>query len=422
MSKNNDNQDNKKIKHKKHIIIILTLFIIIISLISAIFIKIIYPQNCIISINDNYSLQQYIEVSKYDSKLNIIKDFLNPNDDEYKEIQYKVKISNAIISFENKQYDIALSELEQIELIDENVKAKINDCKYELTKKYINEKQYNNALKFIEQVNNKEDISDLKDTIHYNLALEYLQDKKYKNALDEIVEVKNKDYDNLQNTKSKIHYEYGKFFLGKKDYNGGISQLEQAGDYEDAKTLVINAYIEQAEKYIKAEKFDEAKNIYNFLSEDAEYNGVKVSVRRYQLSKFSGLIDATGKKYATKSYCDVKNVWKYDGRWDKWYYDTTNNSEYINTSLKLNNDGTITLNGSVYFYAFNNFSSLAEYCTAKIISKTIKIENISSIPSTYNLDDDTKLLYSKGKFSIKYSKRDDYSINFYNLYTSSVTY
>lgn len=418
----NGETDNKISKKRRSAIITsITIFIIIIILITA-FIKIIIPNIYINSINNRYSLQQYDKVAEYNSKLNMIESYFNINYEKYKEIQYKVKLSNALILFENSQFTLALNELQEIQIKDETIKNKINDCKYELVKEYIENGNNDKAIEYLLEGVAGNDTADLLDKAYYNLSLQYLNNKEYSKALEEISKIENKEYENLQNTKQKIHYEYGKYFLSRDDYNGGISQLEQAKDYEDANTLVNNAYIEKAEKYIKDGKIQEAKNIYDYLPNEVEYNGIKVSDRKSQLNKIASIINSTGKKYATKSYCESRNVWKYDGRWENWYIDTPDSSEYIDTSLKLNDDGTFDLSGKVYFYAFNDFSSLQKYCNAKIISRTINIKNINSIPSTYDIDENTKLLYSKGIFSIKYSKRDDYSTNFYNLYNSSVTF
>lgn len=409
----------KKGKSKKLLILITIIVILVATIICLI---LMYPSKCITSINDNYNSQQYDKVAKYDSKLNMLKNYLKEKETEYNKIQYKVKLAKSLILIENSEYESALQQLLEIKETDEIVTNKINDCKYELGKKYLEEKQYDNALEFFQAVTNKEDINTLLDTTYSELALKCLEEKNYIQALEEIRKVTDKNNENYNNLKKQIHYEYGKYNLSRNDYNGGISQLEQAKDYEDANTLVNNAYIEKAEKYIKDGNLQEAKNIYNYLPEEIEHNGIKVSDRKNQLNKFASLIDITGKKYATKTYCESRNIWRYDGRWTNWHIDASDASEYIDTRLILNDDGTVTLKGTAYFYAFNNFSSLAEYCKANIVSRTIEIKNIHSIPSTYDIDENTKLLYSKGKFTIKYSKRDDYSTSFYNMYLSTVTY
>ena len=376
----------KNIINKKSLIIIISVIIVIIIMVG--FIKFIYPKSCISNINNNYSIQNYDKVVKYKSKLDFIKNYLK-NDDEFNKINCKLKISEAIIEIENSNFKNALDSINNIEISDEVLNNKINE---------------------------------LLDEIHYNLAVEFLEDEDYKQAKEEIEQVKNNEYEKLQETKNNIYYEYAKQCFDKKDYEKAIVMFEKTKDYKESKTYINKSYIEQAESCIDYGNFKQAKKIYNSLPNKFKYNGIKVSTRKKQIKNIESVLKVIGKKEATKSYCQTKNVWKYDGRWDSWYIDEPSPLEYIELDLKLNDDGTFNLYGEVNFYAFDDFSTLQEYCVAKIVSKSIEMKNIKKIPATYKIDKYTKLLYSDGKFKIKYSEKDNYSINFYNLYTSTVTY
>ena len=411
---------SKIVKNKRLIISVVCLTIIIVLII--LFIKFMLPNIYIKNINHNYNLNNYDKVAEYNSKLDFIEKHFIDNNEEYKNIQYKVKYSLATMLFDNGQFEESLNELSSIEILDETIKNKINDCKYELGKKYLEEEQYDKPIEYLQEVSDKEHLNNLLDKAHYNLAIKYSENNEYDKAVKEIVKVKNKEYKDLKKTKKQLHYEYGMYCFNKKDYSGAISQLELASDYKDAKTYINNAYILQAEEYIDDNKFIEAKNIYDYIPVDAEYNGVKASIRKKQLNKIKNILDNIGKKYATKTYCETRNVWKYDGRWDSWYIDRPSSEEYIETDIELNDNGTFTLDGKAYFYAYDDFSSLADYCTPKLVSKTFRIKNINTIPSSYSIDTDTNLLYSKGKFSINYKKKDNYSINFYNVYSTTITY
>ncbi len=425
-NENNNLEQKNKLKRKtlnaNKLLLVLLIACIVIIIMIIIFIQFIYPKNCIDNINNNYDLQQYDKVSQYSSALSMIEDYLKNDISTYNQVQYKVKLSESLVSFENNQFDNALNALLEIKEPDEIVENKINDCKYELGKKYIEDKQYDKALEYLQEVTNKEDLSNLLDNVHYNLSVKFLEKKDYKQALEEIEKVTNKKYENLENLRHQIYYQHGNDAFKKGDYNSAISYFESADDYKDAKELVNNAYIKQAEEYIEEGKLKDAKLIYDYLPDKAEYDGIKASKRKKQLNKIKDIINVMGRTYAAKSYSESRNVWRYDGRWNNWYIDKPNSSEYIDIDLELNDDGTVTLEGTAYFSAFNNFSSLQEYCKARIISRTIKIKNITSIPSTYKIDENTKLLYSNGTFKIEYSKRDDYSTSFYNVYSSSVTY
>lgn len=411
----------KSLKKNKRLIMLVICLIIILVLV-IIFINFALPNIYITSINNNYNSNNYNKVARYNAKLNFIQNYLRNDNEEYKNIQYKVKYSLALTLFDNEQFERALNELSTIELLDEKVKNKINDCKYELGKKYLEDKEYDKAVEYLQEVTDKEDFNDLLNEAHYNLAIKYLENSEYIKAIKEIEKVNDKKYKDLEKTKKQIHYKYGIYSFNRGDYSEAVSQFKLAGNYEDAKTYINNAKILQAEELIDINEFSKAKDIYKGIPTDTEYKGIKASVRKKQLNTIEGILDDIGKKYATKTYCETRNVWKYDGRWESWYIDTPSSAEYINTSIELNDNGTFTLSGTAYFYAYNDFSSLAEYCVPELMSRTFEIENINKIPSKYSIDKNTDLLYSKGKFSIEYSKEDNYSINFYNVYSTTITY
>lgn len=378
----------KKISKENLTIIIVIILLIIITALGIGFGGFISPQNCISDINDNYNSQRYDEVIKYKSSLGSIRDYLK-NDDEYKNVEIKLKISEAIIEIKNKNFKKALDSIQDVKTSDETINNRINE---------------------------------LLDDIHYNLAIEYLENKDYKQAKEEINNVKNNNYEKLNETKKNIYYEYAKQCFNQKKYLEVINSLENIGDYKESKEYINKSYVEEAEKCIDNGNFEEAVSIYNYLPDNFNYNGIKVSTRKKQLKDIKNVIKVIGKKEATKSYCETRNVWKYDGRWNSWYTDTPSPLEYIDLDLELNDNGTFNLYGKVYFNAYDDFSTLREYCTAKIVSRYIEINNIKEIPTTYKIDQYTKLLYSNGKFKIEYSEKDDYSVNFYNLYKSTVTY
>ena len=415
---NGEIRDNKE--RKKRIIIISSIVIIICIII--IFTKLVLPNIYILNINKNYEKEKFEKVAIYNSVLNDIEGYLKNSEERYNEIQYKVKYSSALVLMKNKDYENALKELESIMLKDEEINNLINDCKYELGKKCLEEENYQLASKYLQQVKNKDDVKDLLDTTYFNSSLKYLEENNYSRAIEEIGKVENKKYENLDETSRKIHYEYGKYYFDEESWENAINQFEYADGYKDTKKYMNKAKVAQAEEYIENDDLLNAKIIYDEIPADTEFDGVKASTRQKQLNKIKDAINATGKKYATKSYAETRNVWKYDGRWDSWYLDDTDQNEYIETTIELNDDGTFNLQGEVYFYAFDDFSSLAEYCQASIVSKTINIRNVKKIPSKYELDSNTDLIYSNGTFSIKFYEKDNYSTNFYNIYSTSVTY
>ena len=182
-----------------------------------------------------------------------------------------------------------------------------------------------------------------------------------------------------------------------------------------------------AEQYIddtkssKDSNFTKAKEIYASLPQDFVYNGISASARLNLLNNSQSLLDAMGTYKATANYIESRNIYRRNGSWDNWYIDQVESGQTLKLSCKLNSSNTFDIEGTVTFYKFNNYSSLSSACQAKQTSRSIEIKNVTSIPSTYQLDSYTTLTYSGGVFKLKYSQRDDYSAYFYNMYNSSVT-
>ena len=74
------------------------------------------------------------------------------------------------------------------------------------------------------------------------------------------------------------------------------------------------------------------------------------------------------------------------------------------------------------YYYFNNYSSLSSRCKARLTTDSFEVKNLKTIPTSIRIDSSTTLTLANGTFSVKYSYRDDYSMYFYNVYSSSVTY
>ncbi|MDO5557770.1 MAG: hypothetical protein Q4G05_06010 [Clostridia bacterium] len=354
---------------------LIALIIIPVIIISAYLLIQKYINKSVNNINESFQQNQYDNVQKYNTKLGLLKICLKNEKDIYQNIEYKVKYSSAILMFNNGFYDSALEELQQIQSKDETIINKIDDCNYKIGKQYLENENYEKALLYLEPLTNKYDTNDLLDTIYYNYTLNYLENKNYIAALQEIQKIKNKEYNDLKNIKKQIHYELGKDYFLKGNYSEAIIELTSCKDYQDSNSYYNIAYMAKAEELFKNDKYYEAKNIYDIIPEETEYKGIKAGDRKKSLNNISDILESI-----------------------------------------------FNLEGIVYFSAFNDFSSLQEYCNSTIISKRIDIKNIKKIPTTFSIDENTKLLYSKGIFSIKYSKKDNYSTSFYNLYNSSVTY
>ena len=220
----------------------------------------------------------------------------------------------------------------------------------------------------------------------------------------------------------QVYFEYGCSLFDKKDYSSATTQFEKAGDYSDAKTYVTACALMNAEELLNDGHFNDAQTAFNKLPQDFTFSNISVSKRVSDINNASVFGAISGKWSASKNYIESRNIYTRTGSWDSWYIDKTISDQSLEVYCFLNSDNTVTIKGSVSFYRFTDYSSLSAYCNATQTTKSFTISNVKSIPSSYNIDDNTVIKYSNGMFSITYSVRDNYSSHFYNLYNSSVTF
>lgn len=411
---------SKKTNSKKKLIIFLIINIIIIGCFTIGYF-IIYPNYLIKIINNSYESEQYEKVSAYYSKLNIINDYLKNKNEECNLIDYKVKYSKALTLYNGANYLEAINALDTIKNPSKESNKLKNECNYNNALKYIDEKKFDVAVTYLLKVNGKEDKESLLDKCYYNISLEFLEQNKFEDALVTLKKIKNEKMKGLKDTEKEIHYKYGIDYYNSNKYNYAIDHFKKSIGYKDSDEYYNKSCILRGEEFIEAGNFSNAIKIYENVPDDINYNGINAGNRKSQLNKAIELSKFMGNRKATSTYIETRNVWKYDGRWTNWHIDTTSN-EYINVSLSLNNDGSFNISGKVMFYVYDDFSTLAKYVKAKSKIKSFEFKNVYDIPFESWLDSNTKLSYSNGIYRIDYYVEDNYSINFYNIYQTNVTY
>lgn len=231
-------------------------------------------------------------------------------------------------------------------------------------------------------------------------------------------------YETVNSNKADVQKNYanGMVSFGNHSYSEAKGYFKNAKNYKDAKDMLNACDLMIADEKCKDGEFTAAKKIYESLPEGFTYNGVSASDRLNLLSAAEPLINAMGTWTASDNYIETRNVWKRNGDWDSWYIDEVYTDQKLTLSCKMNSNNTFDVEGKVSFYKFDDYSSLSDYCKAKITSESFTIKNITALPASYQIDSYTTLTYSNGVFAVKYVERDNYSSYFYNVYTSSVTY
>lgn len=410
-----DNKEKKTINKKMLLIVTIgSIFVIIFSLISYF---IIYPKILIKGINEKYELEEYDKVAMYYKKMDFIINFLN-NEEEQNILEYKIKYSKALSLYNNKEYLEAIEIIKTINIPDEKSSDLENECNYNIALNYIKGENYSNAIDYLVIVNDKADKEDLLDNCYYKVALEFLNQKQFENALSTIKKIKKLD---VKDTMKEIYYKYGINCYDSKNYVQAINHFEKVREYKTTEMYYNKSCILKSEEFIKANNYSSALEFLNKVSDNAECNGINAGKRKNQLVKAIELEKNIGRKKATSTYIETKNVWKYDGRWENWYIDKTSD-EYIDISLTLNDDGSFNISGEAKFYIYDDFKLLVKYLKVKPKVVYFNFNNVYEVPYEAWLDTKTKFSYSDGIYKLDYYVEDNYSTNFYNIYKTTVSY
>ena len=326
-------------------------------------------------------------------------------------VPYAPHYFKANTAFKNQEYTTAFEEYELSKNFL-NSKSKLNDVHYSYAESLYNDGKYTEASEQYVLVENYDGI----DARLKECGTKVLESKNYEQASKILEKVKDDSAKPLKN------YADAMTKFNSANYADAKSLFGQTNNYNDSQIMISACDLMEAEKHCKDSNFTKAKEIYASLPQDFEYNGISASARLNLLNNSQSLLDAMGTYKATANYIESRNIYRRNGSWDNWYIDQVESGQTLKLSCKLNSSNTFDIEGTVTFYKFNNYSSLSSACQAKQTSRSIEIKNVTSIPSTYQLDSYTTLTYSGGVFKLKYSQRDDYSAYFYNMYNSSVTY
>ena len=292
-----------------------------------------------------------------------------------------------------------------------DAETRIADC----GKALIQKKQYGDASKVFSLLSTKES----KAYVNYANGMEQVQKENYDKAL-EFFE-KAGDVEDSTKRISQAHYVLGKQALST-DTQSARNHLQSAGDYKDAKDLLKVCDLMDAEQEAQNGNLNKALSMFKKLPANLSYKKINAGERVKLLEANQPFLNVCGKWRASKNYIESRNIYIRTGSWDSWYLDEVETEQSITVRCILNKNGTFTLKGTISYYYFNNYSSLSSQCKAKLTTESFEAKNLKTLPASIRIDDSTILSLTNGVFSVKYSYRDDYSMYFYNVYSSSVTY
>ncbi|MBO4911005.1 MAG: hypothetical protein IKW90_02505 [Lachnospiraceae bacterium] len=355
---------------------------------------------------------------------------------------------------------------------------------YNLGAASLNKKAYDEAIDYFTKAGEHKDAKSKLQVAHYSKGKDLVGKKQYEDAAKELKEagdyadavkfmdktiitlISNKDYDNAEKMadySDPTTKDYLKYYIsGRKAYDSGdyeqaISEFEKAqglkdsdtyikasnyslgldaiknsrfskaqdyftksGDYKNSKALYN---VSSGEYYILMGDYKEAINYYNKVSKDLKVDGVNIKSRKTFISRVSAFVKAAGDYSVKSNKITTTSVWRYDTSYkDTWEITKVVDGQYLVLKFSVNEDDTINLSGTVRYYRATNYSTLRDLLEGEYKTVDFQLKNLKSIPSSANIGENLTLKYKKGNFTVVYSKRDDYSSSFYNIYKTTVNF
>ncbi len=327
------------------------------------------------------------------------------------ESQYGVHYKTAEDAFARGDFAAAISEFGEAQAF-KDAEDRVIASTYALADENEKSGNYEEALEGFDSIGT---YSDAKERI-FAIGLARLEAKDYTLA--------EKAFGTGSTSESGNYYTYtqGKRFFEQGNYSSAKSKFSNCS-VEDAEELCTACDYLMAEESYRNGELNSAKRRFESLPEDYSYNnGVTVGARLESLEKFKSFVALCGTWKPTENDIESRNIYSRTGSWDSWYYTSVVSDQSITIRCVINSDSTVTVKGEVSFYRFTDYSSLKEYCNASQTTKYFTINNVTQIPASHVVDNDTTLKFANNIFPISYYVKDVYSVSFYNTYTSKVTF
>ena len=215
-------------------------------------------------------------------------------------------------------------------------------------------------------------------------------------------------------------YALGLDAIKKEDFDSAATCFKRSDDYKNSKALYN---VSTAEYYMVRDNYTDAAKYYSKVSDKLKVDGVNIKSRKAFLSRYAAFSKIKGSYSVKSNNIKTTNIWKRDTRYKEyWYINTALDGQDLVLDFSVNDDGTMDLTGSVTFYHYTNYSSLRSLVEGKYTTVDFHLKNLKKIPTNVVIGSHLRLKYSKGKFSIVYYEKDNYSMYFYNVYQSTVTF
>lgn len=278
----------------------------------------------------------------------------------------------------------------------------------------ISQKDYDKAEKVADCFESSK-VAGLKSYIQGRKAY---NDGDYANALVAFVKSK-------ETKDSDLYIKASNYFLGikaleDKDYKSAQSYFIKGENYKDSQALLN---VSLGEYYIAQNNYETAVSFYSKVPKTLKVKDINIQARKTLMNRISSFKNIKGSYYAKSNLIKTTNVSRRNKKkYYGWHIDKPVNQQYLNLRYSVNKDGTINLTGTVSYYRYTNCSTLRDSLKHEIATVRINLRNLKSIPTNVTIASHVKLKYKKGIFTLEYSEKDNYSIYYYNVYKSTVSF
>lgn len=365
---------------------------------------------------------------------------------KYKDAASKAKEANYTLgenALNKKEYDNAIAFFKEAGDYN-NAKAKIKQAYYKKAVDYLNHNDYANAASSLRLAGDYKDartllintISKLVKAEKYDTAKQVIADytgndagvwgkyidgmiayneKKYNVAAVNFREVGN--FLNAKDLYKASKYLQGVGLLIDGSYPEARSCFKECGNYKFAKDLVNVA---DAEKQYDTGKLSKAAQLYNKVSKKTKITGFDVQGRKTHVNAKLTLEKVKGNWTAKSNNLKVKHV-EADKSWRDWHNIGLWTNQTMKISYTENANGTFNITGEVAFWRYTNYSYYKYNLTYERHVIYFNFKNQKKLPTKVKLEKYVTLKYSKGTFTVVYSKNEkDGSAT--NQFRSTVAY
>ena len=215
-------------------------------------------------------------------------------------------------------------------------------------------------------------------------------------------------------------YHAGVEAMEDEDYDDAKEYFIAASGFEDADIMRLDCELMLAEELYDEGRLHSAREAFQALPCDLEYNGILVAQRLDILEQYSVYVDLCGTWQSTHNY--MSSICYYTYHSEGWTVDDENGG-FLEIFCVIEDDGSVTIRGRITYDVFTGYTSIRDYmiyyCDSR--SYTFTIEN-ASLGDTWDIRSTATLSYSNGAFYLRDFDDDNPMVGVREEYTTEVTY